>query len=224
MISIVIPIYNEEKILSENSAEFHKLSQQGELIFVDGGSTDRSVEISTCYGRVLASKKGRAAQMNYGASFVQADVLLFLHADAVISTGTVESIERKIKYSGFIGGCLTQRIAKGGVIYRFIEKFGNIRAEITKVFYGDQGIFVRKDIFFKMGGFPEVSMMEDVLFTKKLRRLGKTVVLPDRVAVSPRRWENQGVIKTVFLYLFLNILFCLRVPLDEIKLFYDDLR
>jgi len=224
VISIVIPLYNEEKTLSENSVRFQDLSRQAELIFVDGKSDDRSVDVAKNYGKVLHSNKGRAAQMNQGAYSAKGDILLFLHADTYISPDTLASIEDKIKDSDCIGGCLTQSIDKDKAIYRLIENFGNTRARITKVFYGDQGVFVNKDVFLKMKGFPEVPIMEDVLFTKKLRRLGKTIVIPEKIFVSPRRWEKKGIIRTAFLYSLLNILFYLRVPLDKIKLFYDDLR
>jgi len=223
-ISIIVPVYNEEKILSQNLAFFKSLAQRTELIFVDGGSVDKSVEIASSYGKVLSSPKGRSVQMNFGAYSAEGKVLLFLHADTTISTDSLLSIEKKVINNGFIGGCLTQKITKRGFIYRFIEKFGNTRARITKVFYGDQGIFVRKDIFLKIGGFPEVPIMEDVLFTKRLRKIGKTVVLPDKIVVSLRRWQKEGIARTVFLYSFMNLLFYLKVPMHKIKLLYDDLR
>lgn len=224
MISVIIPFYNEEKILSTNANFFRSLSNQAELIFVDGGSTDRSAELATSYGRVLQSKKGRATQMNYGASFAQSDILLFLHADTFVKPETLVSIEEKIQKDGLIGGCLTQRIAKEGIVYRLIEEQGNRRARRTKIFYGDQGIFVKKDIFSKMGCFPDVPIMEDVLFSKELRRLGEVIVLPDKIFVSSRRWDRNGIIRTVLLYNFLIVLFRLKVPLERIKRLYNDLR
>lgn len=224
MISVIIPIYNEERVLLENSAYFKNLARQTELIFVDGESVDRSMEIAAGYGKVLSSGKGRAIQMNCGAQVARSDILLFLHVDTIVSPDAILSIVRKIKNEGYCGGCLTQRIAKDGIIYRFIENFCNIRVRINKAFYGDQGIFVRKDIFLKMNGFRDVPIMEDILFTRNLRKLGKIAVLSDKILVSPRRWEKRGIIRTVFLYSFLDILFCLKVPLGRIKLFYDDLR
>ena len=110
------------------------------------------------------------------------------------------------------------------MIYRLIEGLGNVRAKITKVFYGDQGMFVRKDIFLKLGGFPKVPIMEDVIFSKRLRRSGKTVVLMDKILTSSRRWDKKGIMKTSLLYSLINILFWMRIPLEKIKLFYDDLR
>lgn len=95
---------------------------------------------------------------------------------------------------------------------------------MTKKFYGDQGIFVKKDTFLKLGGFPEIPIMEDILFTEKLRKCGKTVVLPDKILVSARRWEKMGIIKTTLLFNLIILLFWLKVPLNRIKKLYEDLR
>lgn len=224
MLSVIIPIYNEEKILGINSSMFFELSCNAELIFVDGGSVDRSIEIARQYGRVLQTEKGRAIQMNYGAKNASHDTLLFLHADNIISPETLLSIEKKVKKNGFIAGCLTQRIAKKDLIFRLIEVQGNMRARISKIFYGDQGIFLKKDIFLRIGGFPNVPILEDVLFTKRLHRYGRTTVMPDKILVSARRWEKMGVIKTTLLYSLINLLFKIGFPLKRIKNLYDDLR
>ncbi len=149
MISIVIPIYNEEKILAEHSPYFENLSQYAEFIFIDGSSTDASIELASTFGKVLSCQKGRAIQMNYGAQHARFDTIFFLHADNKISPEALLSIEKEIQKNGIIGGCLTQRIDKNGVIYRIIEAQGNLRAKLSKIFYGDQGIFVKKDIFLK---------------------------------------------------------------------------
>jgi len=224
MVSVIVPIYNEEKALTKNSPYLEKLKGYAELIFVDGGSADRSIEIAASYGKVLLSEKGRAAQMNYGAGFAQGNILFFLHADSIISVDTLRCIESKLRDNSFIGGCLTQRIDREGLQYRLIESFGNIRARLTRVFYGDQGIFVRKDIFLKIGGFPEVPIMEDIIFTKKLRKAGKTIVLRDKILVSPRRWEKNGIIKTTLLFNLIIILFRMKVPLHKITHFCEDIR
>ena len=92
------------------------------------------------------------------------------------------------------------------------------------MFYGDQGIFVKKDIFFKIGCFPNVPIMEDVLFTKKLRTIGKTKMLQNKIHVSSRRWDNGGIVKTTLRYNLINIAFKLAVSLEKIKLLYEDSR
>ena len=224
MISVIVPVYNEEKILETNTDKFRALAKRAEFIFVDGGSIDRTPEIAKHYGKLMKSPKGRAVQMNRGAGQARGDTLLFLHADSTIPPEALESIEHHIGKDNLIGGCLTLRINKGAFVYRLIERQGNRRAERTKIFYGDQGIFVKRSVFLEAGGFPDVPLMEDILFSKKLKALGKTAVLPDKITVSARRWEKKGLINTLILYNLLMILFRLKFPLKKIKFLYGDLR
>lgn len=224
MISIICPVYNEESALSASEVYFRQLSRQVELIFVDGGSTDKTVEIAGRYGRVLHSKKGRALQMNCGAGLAKGDILLFLHADSVIRTDSLYNIEQRTAQEALAGGCLSQRIDVSSFAYRLIEAQGNLRARLTKQFYGDQGIFVRRELFIKSGGFPEVPIMEDVLFSRKLRYAGKTAVLSDKIIVSARRWQKRGIIKTSLLYILMIALFRMKVPLEKIKRLYAEIR
>ncbi|PIR22257.1 MAG: glycosyl transferase [Deltaproteobacteria bacterium CG11_big_fil_rev_8_21_14_0_20_45_16] len=224
MISIVIPVLNEERIIHRNISVFTELATVCDLIFVDGGSVDKGGELPLVRGRILGCEKGRARQMNAGAREARNDILLFLHADNTVSSEVVENIEKEIRQNGAVGGCLTQQIDKKGVIFRIIESQGNNRARRTKIFYGDQGIFVRKDVFERLGGFPEVPIFEDVLFTRKLRHEGKTVVLPDKIMVSARRWEKRGVVRTTFMFNTLLIMFKMGYPLEKTKKLYEDLR
>jgi rSAM/selenodomain-associated transferase 2 len=224
MISVVIPVYNEEKKLEQNLAYYQTLSENAELIFVDGESSDQSRKVAGSCGKVLTAPRGRAVQMNLGARFAHRDIILFLHADNRILPESLSAIESSLSGGGFIGGCFTQRIDDPVFIFRLIEMQGNIRARFTREFYGDQAIFVKKKDFFKLSGFPEIPVMEDVVFSRKLRRLGKTVVLNDKVYVSPRRWRQKGIISTALLYSLLNTLFWLKVPFKDIKKLYGELR
>ena len=165
MISVIVPVYNEEKVLKDNANRFRALLECAELIFVDGGSLDRTPEIAERYGKLHKSPKGRAAQMNCGAHQAQNDTLLFLHADNSIPPEALKSIETHMAKDDLIGGCLTQRIENDAFIYRLIERQGNRRAEHAKIFYGDQGIFVKRRVFLEAGGFPDVPLMEDILFS-----------------------------------------------------------
>lgn len=224
MVTIIVPIYNEERVLSKNIVQFNNLSKQAELLFVDGGSIDKSVGIVSGVGSLLHSGKGRSLQMNKGGFNAQGDILFFMHADTMITPDKLSVIEDAINNRDSIGGCLSQRIGRNAFIYRLIEGYGNIRARKRKIFYGDQGIFVKKDAFERIGGFPKVPIMEDVLFTQQLRKMGKTIVLPDKITVSARRWEKNGIIKTTLLFNLIIILFLLKVPLHKIKQFYEDIR
>jgi rSAM/selenodomain-associated transferase 2 len=224
MVSVIVPIFNEEEMLHVRSKVFQELARVTALIFVDGKSTDRSTDIAASYSRVVSSERGRARQMNAGAREAVGDILFFLHADNTVASETINSIEKEIRQNGVVGGCLTQRIESERPFFRFIEWQGNNRARRTKVFYGDQGIFVRKDVFERLGGFPDVPIFEDVLFTQKLRQAGKTTVLPDKIRVSARRWEKRGIFRTTLMFNTLLIMFKLGYPLEKIKRLYEDLR
>ena len=224
MISVIVPIYNEEEILSKRSAIFRNIARVADLIFVDGKSSDKSADIASQYGKVIGGERGRARQMNTGAREAAGDILFFLHADNAVGPEAINSIEKEIRQNGAVGGCLTQRLDKNGVIFRLIEWQGNNRARRTKIFYGDQGIFVRKDVFERIGGFPDVPIFEDVLFTQKIKGEDKTTVMPDKIMVSARRWEKRGIFRTTVMFTTFLIMFKMGYPLGKIKKLYEDLR
>ena len=224
MISVIIPVYNEEECLLKNDVYYQMISQAGELIFVDGGSTDRTVSLAKKLGRVITAPKNRGAQMNRGAKEAKHKILLFLHADAFIHFENLQHIVNAIKNKKYIGGCFKQVLDDPAILYRWIAWTGNIRAKVSKVFYGDQAIFVRKDIFQQLGGFPEVKIGEDVLFTKKLRRKGRVGVLPFTVNCSTRRWKRQGVWQTFLLNLRINTALVWNQNLDQLANAYQDAR
>jgi len=224
MISVIIPVYNEEECLLKNDVYYQMISQAGELIFVDGGSTDRTVSLAKKLGRVITAPKNRGAQMNRGAKEAKHKILLFLHADAFIHFENLQHIVNAIKNKKYIGGCFKQVLDDPAILYRWIAWTGNIRAKVSKVFYGDQAIFVRKDIFQQLGGFPEVKIGEDVLFTRKLRRKGRVGVLPFTVNCSTRRWKRQGVWQTFLLNLRINTALVWNQNLDQLANAYQDIR
>lgn len=224
MISIIIPIYNEEVCLSQNDGYYQLLSQAGDLIFVDGGSTDRTVSLARKLGRVVTGPKNRAAQMNRGAEEAKHKILLFLHADAFIHLENLQQIVKAIEGKKYIGGCFKQVLDDPAILYRWIAWTGNIRAKLSKVFYGDQAIFVRKDIFQELGGFPEVKMGEDVLFTRKLRRKGRVGILPFPVHCSTRRWKKQGILRTFILNFRIKMALNWKLNLDRLARCYVDIR
>ena len=225
MISIIVPVYNEEKILSGKVEFFKQLSKRAELIFVDGGSCDSTLKIIEMLGgRILRSQKGRAAQMNAGAKTARHDILLFLHADAYLPLDSLTTIEHVIHNNGYAGGCLHQVIDAPGLLFRWIAWTGNVRAKMFKIFYGDQGIFVRKDVFWSLGGFPEAPLAEDVLFSSRLRQEGKTDILPDPIYCSARRWVRQGVLKTLLFNTRVTVGLALNNNTERLARYYKDVR
>ncbi|MBZ0165879.1 MAG: glycosyltransferase family 2 protein, partial [Candidatus Omnitrophica bacterium] len=177
MISIIVPVYNEENVLREQRDYFLGLSEQAEVIFVDGGSTDQTRTILKDFPRVITCAKGRAIQMNTGAANATGQIYLFLHADTRVDYPTLRRIEEEIKDGELVGGCLRQVIDAPGLLYRWIAWTGNMRAGLRGVFYGDQGIFVDREAFHRLGGFPVHGIGEDIMFTKRLRRSGRVRML-----------------------------------------------
>ena len=224
MISVIIPVYNEETMLRKNDIYYQMLSQTTELIFVDGGSDDATAVLAGKLGRVVKARKNRAAQMNAGAHVAKGKILLFLHADAVIHQNQLQKLEEIINKKDLIGGCLTQVLEDESLLFRWIAFTGNARAKITKVFYGDQAIFVRKNVFKKLKGFPEVNICEEILFTKKLKRAGRVDILPIPVYCSARRWKKQGILKTFFLNARIKSALAFGVQPNQLKIAYDDVR
>lgn len=223
VVSLVIPVLNEQDSLKKNFKCLEGLKKYAEIIFVDGGSMDGTVEVARGLGRVLKSRRGRAPQMNTGAKAANGNMLLFLHADCFLEGRAVEAARSALN-NGAIGGCFTQRLTNERLVYRLIEGIGNRRARKDKIFYGDQGIFVKRDVFFSLGGFPDTPVMEDVLFSKALKALGRVEVLEDNIYASTRRWEKKGFLKTNLSYIFMMLLFYLHVPLPIIRSIYKDVR
>ena len=204
MPNIIIPVLNEEKILTKEAQYYQTLKTKARVIFVDGGSTDRTVEIARKYGEVISCATGRAIQKNRGAQETQAEHLLFLHVDALIDENALDSIDQALK-KGFIGGCLTMHIQDKGFMFRIYEWTVNFRARVLGVIDGDLGTFVRRDIFDQLGGFDLLPVMEDLLFAKKLRKTGSISVLPDRIFVSSRKWHERGFVRTFCDYTLAHI-------------------
>lgn len=223
MISIIIPVYNEEKTIAQLLDGLCSCKDL-EIIVVDGQSSDRTQEAIGQYQvKSLSSEKMRSKQCNTGATQAKGDILVFLHADCLPDCESFREIRASID-KGFIGGCLRQSIEDDRRVYRFIEASGNLRAKISKIFYGDQAIFVKRDVFFKVGGFDEVEIFEDVLLSKKLKKEGKTSLLNNKVYTLPRRWVNQGLIKTTAINWLLTLGFFLGFSSRTLKKLYLDIR
>lgn len=199
MLSVIVPVYNEEQALRSRREYYGDLARQSDLIFVDGGSTDGTANILNGVFHVIRSPKGRARQMNAGAAAAMQDILLFHHADNAVDVSALSIIEEQVMRHGLAGGCLRQVIDQPGWMYRWIAWTGNARASCRRIFYGDQAIFVRKDIFQQLGGYPECAIGEDVAFSKALRRYGRVRMLPSPVYCSARRWLRQGILKTMLI-------------------------
>lgn len=223
MISVIIPILNEAKIIDRSLSQLIPQLQRHELIIVDGGSTDDSPLIAKKYGQVIASHRGRARQMNAGAAAATGAILLFLHADVKLDSGAIEAVEAAFA-AGYVGGGFKQRIEGGHFLYRLIERSANFRAQRMRVFYGDGGIFIRRPHFYKIGGFPDVPILEEMEFSRKLRDLGKTALVDPGIHISSRRWEKDGIVRTTALNWFITALYALGVSPFRLARLYRQIR
>ena len=222
-VSVVIPTLNEGRHIAGLVERTRRLGPR-EIIVVDGGSSDDTREQASTADRVLLTGPGRAIQQNAGAAGASGDVVLFLHADCWLEESAIDGIRDAFHDSNVGGGCFRQRIDAPGAVYRSIEWGNNQRVRLLRWAYGDQGIFVKRSVFTELGGFPEVSLMEDLLLMKQLKRHAKFVLLPNRIHTSARRWQTQGVVRqTIRNWSFLFLSHCGVSP-DRLARHYPQIR
>jgi rSAM/selenodomain-associated transferase 2 len=195
-ISIIIPTRNEADSIGKFLPEL--LAVHGvELLVVDGGSTDNTVDIAKSLGaQVLSSSPGRAEQMNTGAEAAHGNILLFLHCDTKLAPGFVEQVGDALNQPEISAGAFQLSIDGKGFGLRVIEWLVNFRSKILQMPYGDQGIFVTTDMFFSVGTFPRQPIMEDFELMRRLKGRGKIKILPLRATTSARRWKKLGIMRT----------------------------
>ncbi|RKU11229.1 glycosyltransferase [Candidatus Poribacteria bacterium] len=222
-ISIIIPVLNEAKILEKTLSELQSELGHHELIIVDGGSVDNSVLIAEKYGKVVTSERGRAKQLNAGAAAASGDILIFLHADIRLASGALAAVETTLS-SGYVGGGFCQKIDGKNILYRAIEIAGNIRGKYLKVFYGDSGIFLKRADFEKIGGFPEIPILEEMEFSRNMRKLGRTTLVTSYIHISARRWETKGIVRTTVNNWLITLLYFLKFSPEQLAKLYRHIR
>ena len=193
-ISVIIPTLNEAACLAETLAHARALGKV-EIVIADGGSSDGTLNIARSADLLLDAPRGRASQLNAGARASHGEVLLFLHADCWLEAGSLEALRRALDDPGCVAGCFQQAIGAAGWKYRALERGNAIRARLLGWIYGDQGLFVRRETFERLGGFPLLPLMEDLYFAKQLKRAGRVALVDSLLHVSARRWQRQGVLR-----------------------------
>jgi rSAM/selenodomain-associated transferase 2 len=222
-ISVIIPTLNEESQLGETLRHL-RAQQPHEILVVDGGSTDRTCALAQEADRLLHAPAGRANQMNLGAVQATGEALLFLHADCVLEPGALELAGQALARRGVAAGCFRMRVLASGPIYRLIDTCATARVHLAGLIYGDQGLFVGRQLFEQVGGFPALRLMEDLFISKTLRRHGRLVVVPRHIYVSPRRWHQQGVIRQTLRNWGLTALAASGIHPDRLARFYPLVR
>jgi rSAM/selenodomain-associated transferase 2 len=224
-LSVIVPALDEEQALPAALAAAAPLRSRGhELIVVDGGSLDRTLELARAAAdRVLSAPRGRARQMNAGAERAGGDVLLFLHADTLLPADADRCIAGALG-RGHDWGRFDVRIAGASPLLAVVAWLMNARSRATGIATGDQAMFVRRDAFRRVGGFPEVELMEDIALSRALRRVSAPACLRERVTTSGRRWERRGVLRTVTLMWWLRLRFFLGADPARLARSYDERR
>lgn len=230
LISIVLPVLNEESQIAQTLAELTEMTRGNavELIVADGGSTDRTVELARSFEsvKVLSGRlANRGKQMNLGAEEAAGDVLVFLHADAKLPATGLGSIRRALMDEKVVGGCFQLQFPADAPISLRVVAWGiNLRTRWFKTATGDQGIFVRQEVFGAIGGYQIFPLMEDIALFNEMKQRGKVVVLAENVEISPRRWLKFGVWRTVLLMYLLRFGYWLGVDPATLKRFFLDVR
>jgi rSAM/selenodomain-associated transferase 2 len=164
---------------------------------VDGGSSDRTREEARAHcAVVIEAPMGRARQMNVGAQYASGEYLIFLHADTLLPENWAESVRQALKKTEVLGGAFSLRIDGHFFGLRIVEALANLRSHRFSMPYGDQAIFVRAMDFRELGGFPDIPIMEDFEFMRRLGRRGRVHILTERVVTSCRRWKTLGILRT----------------------------
>ncbi len=221
-LSIILPVLNEADGIARALAPLQSLRAEGvEVIVVDGGSTDETTERACGQCDILiAAARGRASQMNAGAKGARGDVLLFLHADSRLPEGAPAAVRAAIA-RGALWGRFDVRIAGHHPMLKVIAFMMNLRSRLTGIATGDQAIFLTREAFSRVGGFPDQALMEDIALSRTLKTRRRPACLRPRVTTSGRRWETHGVFRTVWLMWRLRAAYALGATPDALARRYD---
>ena len=221
-ISVVVPARNEARSIAA-ALEPLREPEVLEVIVVDGSSEDETREIARpLVDRILAGPVGRGRQMNAGAAVARGQILFFLHADTIVPEGFAAAIVTACRYA--IGGRFDIVLDAPGLAFRLIENAINLRSRWSGIFTGDQGLFIRRDVFEDLGGFPAQPLLEDLALSRAMRRRGPVAALRQRLRTSVRRWQRHGVVRTVALMWWIRALYCFGVSPERLVRLYRDAR
>ncbi len=219
-ISLVVPALNEAGQLGITLSALD-LNHGLEVIVVDGGSSDATVAIARAAGvRTLAARPPRSVQMNAGAAAAGGDILLFLHADTRLPKNFQEQVRRTLAHPRVAAGAFHLQIDAAGKGLRIIEQAANWRSRFLQLPYGDQALFLRRDVFWESGAFLPIPIMEDFEFIRRLKRRGRIVIVPGSAVTSARRWQQIGTLKTWIVNQRVMIGYCMGIAPERLAKWY----
>ena len=224
-LSVIIPVYGERRIMGETLRHLSALgapSPEIEVIVVDGHPSGDTIAAIDVDGVVpLTSPKGRGAQMNAGAAAARGEALLFLHADTMLPVGAFGGIFKALADPAIAGGAFDLGIRSDRLAFRLIERISSCRSRLTRIPYGDQGIFMRRELFAAVGGYPAIPIMEEVALMRRLKARGERIrFIGGRVMTSARRWERDGILRRTLRNWALILLYLIGVSPEELAKHY----
>lgn len=220
-ISIIVPVLNEQAVVAA-AIERAWTAGADEVILSDGGSSDGTIEVAqqaNC--QFVSVEPGRASQMNAGAAIASGDVLLFMHADNWLPERGCDQIRESMEHSDFTWGGFEQQIEDQGFLFRLIERGNLMRGKYQSLVYGDQGLFVSRELFDSLGGFTIMPLMEDFELSQRLASHGRPALLPGPIHVSARRWKAKGLARQTLRNWAITGAYRLGVSADRLAAWYN---
>jgi rSAM/selenodomain-associated transferase 2 len=223
-ISIIVPVLNEAAGIEVALLALQPLRARGhEVIVVDGASRDATTRlVGQAADRTISAPRGRALQMNAGARAACGDVLLFLHADTRLPDDADRVLLEGLGNSTRCWGRFDVRIDSASPLLRLVSAMMNLRSRLTGICTGDQAIFVSADVFARIGGYAPLALMEDIVLSAQLRRCSAPLAIGSAVVTSARRWERDGVLRTIFLMWWLRLRFFFGASPARLARIYDE--
>ncbi|HEX9021060.1 MAG TPA: TIGR04283 family arsenosugar biosynthesis glycosyltransferase [Nitrospirota bacterium] len=223
-ISIILPVLNEADGINEAISRLRALDSGrcSEIIVADADPSGGTISaIGDGAVRTILSERGRARQMNRGAAIAAGDVLLFLHADTILPPKAFSLIQTAMRDQWYVAGAFDLGFDTRRKIFKVTEQYVFLRTRLTKVPFGDQAIFIRRDYFEKIGGYREIPIMEDVELMSRIRkRRGRIRIIPAKALTSPRRYEREGLFFCTLRNWLLQTLYMLGVPPERLAKWY----
>lgn len=223
-ISVVVPVYREQAAILPFLSHLREVfsGARHEIIVVDGSPAGETIaEVQDPDIQTLSSAAGRSRQMNCGAETAQGDILLFVHVDTRLPAGAPALIREALTSDKIVGGAFSLGISSRDPLLRLIAKVANLRSRWTRVPYGDQALFMRKECFERIGMFPEIPLMEDLELMHRVKKQGwKIVILQEKVATSARRWHQEGKIACTLRNWSIRLLYHCGVPAEKLAGYY----
>jgi rSAM/selenodomain-associated transferase 2 len=220
-VSVIVPALNEARLIGAFLQRVRSFSSDLEIIVVDGGSSDETISIAQSVAdETIVAPRGRASQMNAGAAIGRGEILWFLHADSAPPANAIERMGAALADPRNAGGCFRLRYPQPHLIYRVSDSLGNLGVKVFGFALGDHGIFCRRSAFFRIGGYPNVPILEDAELYCRLDRVGRMRQLREEIVTDARTFENCGRYRTTAVYFLILVLYVAGVPITRLNKIY----